>query len=61
MKCSTQCDISWPSTLYDLLYRCLELNPAHRISAQAALAHPFFTSVDARKNLRGLINNMKTS
>lgn len=35
---------SWeeiPDSAYDLLYKCLELNPSERITAQQALQHPF--------------------
>ena len=35
---------SWenvPESAYELLYRCLDLNPATRITADQALSHPF--------------------
>lgn len=40
------CDLAslWekiPDSAYDLLYKCLELNPSERITAQQALQHPF--------------------
>ena len=42
-----QGDFAWswenvPDSAYDLLYRCLELNPLQRITAEQALLHPFF-------------------
>jgi hypothetical protein len=41
------CDVPWPEELLDLLFRCLELTPHHRITAREALEHPFF-AMDAR-------------
>ena len=38
---------SWeniPDSVYDLLNRCLDLNPLTRISAEMALQHPFLAS-----------------
>jgi serine/threonine protein kinase len=32
-----------PDSAYDLLARCLELNPNNRITAAESLQHPFFT------------------
>ena len=37
---------SLPDSVFDLLHRCLELNPSHRITAQEALQHPFLTDID---------------
>ena len=37
---------SLPDSVFDLLYRCLELNPSKRITAQEALQHPFLADVD---------------
>ena len=36
---------SLPESAYDLLYKCLELNPSKRITAQDALEHPFLANV----------------
>ena len=30
-----------PDSAFDLLYKCLELNPSERITAEEALQHPF--------------------
>ena len=30
-----------PESAYDLLYKCLEINPVKRVTAQEALQHPF--------------------
>ena len=41
---------SWnnvPASAYHLLYRCLELNPFKRITAQQALSHPFLTNASS--------------
>lgn len=38
---------SWdnvPDSAFDLLYRCLDLNPATRITAEVALQHPFIAN-----------------
>lgn len=37
-----RCCWSVPSSAYDLLQRCLDLNPNTRITAKEALEHPFF-------------------
>ena len=39
---------SLPDSAYDLLYKCLELNPSQRITAQLALQHPFLAGDIAR-------------
>ena len=36
---------SLPESAYDLLYKCLELNPSKRITAQDALEHSFLANV----------------
>ena len=36
---------SLPESAYDLLYRCLELNPLKRVTAEEALEHPFLADV----------------
>lgn len=36
---------SLPDSAYDLLYRCLEMNPAKRVTALDALQHPFLADV----------------
>lgn len=44
-QCSSECSrCCWsaPSSAYDLLQRCLDLNPNTRITAREALEHPFF-------------------
>ena len=41
---STEVQPSWddlPDSAFNLLYRCLDLNPATRITADEALKHPF--------------------
>ena len=46
---------SWsnvPASAYHLLYRCLELNPSKRITAQQALSHPFLASASSKPSLR---------
>lgn len=35
----------WSNDAYQLLERCLTIDPAERITASEALKHPFFTSV----------------
>ena len=37
--------INAPESLFDLLYRLLAINPADRITAEAALEHPFITGI----------------
>ena len=39
---------SLPDSAYDLLYKCMELNPSQRITAQLALQHPFLAGDIAR-------------
>ena len=39
---TSRCCWSAPSSAYDLLKRCLDLNPNTRITASQALDHPFF-------------------
>jgi len=41
-KLSKPRNFSVPESAYDLLEKCLDLNPKARISADAALKHPFF-------------------
>ena len=36
--------LEFPDAAYDLLERCLEVDPAKRISAKEALAHPFLSN-----------------
>lgn len=46
-KCTSNCcKCCWaiPSSAYDLLQRCLDLNPQTRITASQALQHPFFAT-----------------
>ena len=46
---------SWsnvPASAYHLLYRCLELNPSKRITAQQALSHPFLANASPNPSLR---------
>ena len=46
---------SWsnvPVSAYHLLYRCLELNPSKRITAQQALSHPFLASPTSNSSLK---------
>jgi serine/threonine protein kinase len=38
-----------PESALDLLSRLLALNPAQRITAEEALAHPFFAAIDGRR------------
>ena len=43
----TNVEESWdnvPESAYELLYRCLDLNPVTRITAEQALSHPFTTN-----------------
>lgn len=50
--------VDWPDSLYDLLVHCLELNPIHRITAEEALNHDFFTNKEARLNLFSLYSKL---
>ena len=36
---------SFPSSAFDLLYKCLDVNPKTRLTATLALRHPFFEGV----------------
>ena len=39
-------ELNVPEECWDLLERCMELDPSARITAEEALAHPFFHGFD---------------
>ena len=59
--------VTFPKEAYDLLERCLEVDPLKRISAKEALCHPFLcnqitsgaASASSRKKNRRSLNSTK--